>query len=112
MTANSKQELEEIQALLRNNIELLKPIFGMTFWELASAESVLSAEDFASNGMSLNLEAEDDEIVAAFMSSYVQIWMSAKDFNAASRFIASTLSMSADELLQCRQMYLDSKEQI
>lgn len=102
-----RKELEEIRSLLRNNIDLLKPIYGMMFWELSQMEQSMTAEEFAEHGMSLNLEEEDDEVIAAFMSTYVQLWKSASDFNAASRFIASSLSMSADELLQCRQHYID-----
>ena len=108
---NGRKELEDIKSLLRNNIELLKPVFGMMFWELADAEQVMNADEFLNHGMSLNLEEIDDEIIAAFMATYAKLWQNSNDYTAASRFIANCLSMSADELLQCRHVYLERKKQ-
>jgi hypothetical protein len=108
---NGRKELEDIKSLLRNNIELLKPVFGMMFWELADAEQVMNADEFLNHGMSLNLEEIDDEIIAAFMATYAKLWQNSNDYTAASRFIANCLSMSADELLQCRHLYLERKKQ-
>jgi hypothetical protein len=105
--SKQKEKLEEIKKSLQQNREILMPVFGIMFWQLALAEARLTAEEFASEGMKLTLEKDDDEVVATFMATYIELWLSAKDFNAASRFIADGLGMSADELLQTRQLYQD-----
>jgi hypothetical protein len=103
--SKQKEKLEEIKTSLQHNREILMPVFGMMFWQLAAAESHLTAEQFANEGMKLTLEKVEDEIVGTFMATYIELWLSAKDFNAASRFIADALGMSADELLQTRLLY-------
>jgi hypothetical protein len=107
--STGKEELEEMKAFMRINAELLKPMFGMMFWQLQSLEETLDAEEFTKQGMTLTMIDAEDETLAAFMAHYMSIWQNSKDFNAASRFICSCLNMSADELLQTRQMYLQAK---
>ena len=107
---SQKQELEEIKAHLKQNAELIKPAFGMMFWQLQNAEERLNPEDFAEQGMKLTLDQVDDEVIATFITTYVKLWLSAKDFNAASRFVADCLSLSADELLQSRQVYINQTQ--
>lgn len=109
MNEDQQRELGEIRFLIKNNRELIKPYFGLMFWQLQDAERVLSAEEFAQHGMSMNLEGEEDEVLASFTAAYVKLWLSAKDFNAATRFLANELAMTADELLQCRQFWLDHR---
>lgn len=98
--------LESVKTYIKQHREIIKPMFGLMFWQLAAAEEHLSAEDFAAQGMNLTLDGADDEVLANFMAQYVKIWLSANDFNAASRFVASCLEMSADELLQTRLLHL------
>ena len=107
MTEESQRDLEDVTFLLKNHRPLLKPIFGLMFWELQGIENKLSAEEIASQGMNFTMADSEDEIIASFMAAYVKLWLSAKDFNAASRFVSDKLEMSADELLQLRQIYLE-----
>ncbi len=104
MSENSKRELEDIKFLLETNADTIKPMFGMMFWQLLEAEKTMTPEEFAREGVNLNLVSDDDEILAAFMTSYIRLWEGSADLSAASRFIASTLKMSADELIQTRQL--------
>jgi hypothetical protein len=108
MDEAAKREFEDFMSLIRSNVEVLKPNFGLIFWQLAAAQEQLSAEDFANEAVQFQLNDEADEVVGAFIAGYIKAWLSAKDFNAASRMIANALGMSADELLQTRQIYLDS----
>lgn len=105
--SEQRENLEAIKLNLTQNRDLIVPVFGFMFWQLSEAEKSLSAEDFAKEGMNLTLDHSDDEVIATFMADYIKLWLSANDFNAASRFIANCLAMSADELLQTRQVYLD-----
>lgn len=109
MNEDQQRELSEIRFLIKANRELIKPYFGLMFWQLQEAERVLPAEEFARHGMSMNLEGEDDEVLASFTAAYVKLWLSARDFNAASRFLANELAMTADELLQSRQFWLEHR---
>ncbi|MDA9951169.1 hypothetical protein N9D31_01215 [Oligoflexaceae bacterium] len=104
--SKTQDELREIEALLRNNTELLKPNFGFMFWQLADIEKQYTPEEFIEQGMNLELQQADDEIVAEFLGIYFKLWRDSKDLSAASRFIASRLGMSADELLQMRIVYM------
>ena len=104
MIDESKKQLEDIKYLLETNADIIKPMFGMMFWQLVEAEKTMTAEEFTREGVSLSLISDDDEILASFMTSYVRLWEGSGDLNAASRFIASTLNMSADELIQTRQL--------
>jgi hypothetical protein len=103
---DQKNELADIKFLIKSNQQTIKPYFGLMFWQLHHAESVLTPEEFAQHGMSMNLEDETDEVLAAFTAAYVKIWLSANDFHAASRYIASELNMTADELIQSRQFWM------
>jgi len=105
-----RQQLEDIKFLIRNNADKIKPLFGVMFWELADIEKRISPEEFARQGMQMTMQESDDEVLASFMGSYVNLWMSAGDLTAASRFVADCLSMSADELLQTRSIYLAKPE--
>jgi len=109
LNEDQQRELSEVRFLLRKNRDLLKPYFGLMFWQLQEAEKRLGPEEFAKHGMSMSLEGETDEVLASFTAAYVKLWLSAGDFNAASRFIAAELSMTADELLQTRQFWLGNQ---
>ena len=75
------------------------------FWELAAVEKHMSLEQIQEETLSLTLEGEDDESLGVLMGTYFQIWASAQDFNGASRFIADSLELTADELLQSKIIY-------
>ena len=105
---DEQREIADLRFLIKNNSSVIKPYFGLMFWQLQEGESALSPDEFASQGMSFNLDGEADEVLAAFTAGYIKIWLSAGDFNAASRFIAAELRMSADELLQSRQFWLNA----
>jgi len=99
-------ELADIKFLIKSNSTTIKPYFGLMFWQLQYAESQLTADDFSQHGLSFQLENDVDEILASFTAAYIKLWLSAGDFNAASRFISAELNMSASELLQSRQFWL------
>ncbi len=103
--SDGREELEEIRNFLKDHKEPLKPMFGLMFWQLQEVEQSMTADDFAKQGLSLNLAAQEDEILASFVSHFIRLWRDSQDFNAASRFIASSLDMSADELFQTRALY-------
>jgi hypothetical protein len=104
MTDESRRELEDIKFLIESNRDLIKPMFGTMFWQLLEAEKTMSPSDLAREGINLSLISDDDEVLATFMTAYIRLWESAGDLNAASRFIATTLEMTADELIQTRQL--------
>ena len=104
MSEDSKRQLEDIKYLIEANAEIIKPMFGMMFWQLVEAEKTMTPEEFTKEGVSLSLISDDDEVLASFMTAYVRLWEGSADLNAASRFIASTLNMTADELIQTRQL--------
>jgi len=106
---DQKSELADLKFLIKSSADIIKPYFGLMFWQLQHAEANLSPEEFAQQGMSMNLEDDADEVLAAFTAAFIKVWLSAGDFNAASRFIAAELKMSADELLQSRQFWLSHK---
>lgn len=108
MNEEQRRELADIRFLIKSSAEVIKPYFGLMFWQLQQAENMLSPEEFAKHGLSLNLDDETDEVLAGFTAAYVKLWLSAGDFNAASRFIAAELKMTADELLQSRQFWLSN----
>lgn len=112
MTDESRKELEEIRHFLRSNRDTLKPMFGVMFWELTAIEGKVSPEKIAEEGTSLTLSAANDEFHAELLATYTKLWISANDLNAASRFIAASLEMTADELLQTRQAYLEAMDQL
>ena len=109
MNEEQAQELADIRFLIKSSSTVIKPYFGLIFWQLQHAESGLSPEEFAQHGLSMNLEDEADEALAAFTAAYIKLWLSAGDLNAASRFIAAELKMTADELLQSRQFWLSNR---
>lgn len=109
MNEEQRRELEDLRFLIKTNRDVIKPYFGLMFWQLQEVQVHLDPEEFAKHGMSMNLEGESDEVLASFMAAYVKLWLSAKDFNAASRFLASELQMTADELLQSRQFWLQHR---
>ena len=109
MNEEQRAELADIRFLIKSSAQVIKPYFGLMFWQLQHAESALSPEEFAQHGLSLNLDDETDEVLAGFTAAYVKLWLSAGDFNAASRFIAAELKMTADELLQSRQFWLSHR---
>lgn len=109
MDEKQKSVLADIKFLLKANASIIKPYFGLMFWQLQEAESQLDPEEFTQHGMSMTLDSDADEILASFMTSYIQLWLSARDFNAASRFVAAELKMTADELIQSRQFWLEHR---
>jgi hypothetical protein len=109
LNEEQRQELLDIRFLINSSRDVIKPYFGLMFWQLQQSESMLSPEEFAKHGLSLNLDDEADEVLAGFTAAYVKLWLSAGDFNAASRFVASELKMTADELLQSRQFWLSHR---
>lgn len=108
--SDSRKELEEIQNFIRTNSEVIKPNFGVLFWQLSTLEDSLTPDEFAKQGLNLDLQEANDEIVAEFLAAFIKFWQDSDDLNAASRFFASRLNMSADELLQTRQIFLDSQK--
>lgn len=108
----SRKQLQEIKEFLGMERERLKPLFGFMFWQFAASGAKTPPESFLKDGMSLTLNQDDDEVQASFMASYVQLWDNSQDFNAASRFIAQSLGMTADELIQCRQSWQDMPQKV
>lgn len=103
-----RRQLQEIKDMLRQHKDLYKPMFGLMFWEFCSVEKTLSFEEVQKEALSFTMEGEEDESLGVLLSTYFQIWGSARDFNAASRFMADALELSADELIQSKMIY-DSK---
>ncbi len=99
------RQLNEIKKNLSDNREVFKAFFGLLFWELHFASQSFSYNEICKQQGSLPLESEGDDQYATLLNIYLQIWDSAKDFNAASRFIADALKMSADELIQCKILF-------
>lgn len=106
--SENKNELNEIQGFIARNVDVIKPNFGVMFWQLSELQNRLSPEEFADQGLNLELQEADDEVVAEFLAIYLKLWRDSNDLNAASRFVASRLGMTADELIQTRQLYMDS----
>ena len=101
----SLEKLRQIRETLGQNRELYKAYFGLLFWQLLEASKQMSVEEISAQSGSLTLEGQKDEEHGILLGFYLQIWDSAKDFNAASRFLAETLQMSADELIQCKILF-------
>lgn len=108
MSGKNSRQLQEIRDLLRSNTDVLKPYFGMVYWQLIAMEGQVRPEDFLQEGGQLTLREEQDETIAAFISTFMQLWESAGDLNVASRFVADGLGMSADELIQSRMQFLEA----
>ena len=104
-----REELEKHKELLASTPQLFKPMFGMMFWQFVELESEMSPEDLLKEAITLTLADDNDEAFAGFMSLYVQLWDSARDFHAASRFIADSLGMTANELIEARAAFMESK---
>lgn len=104
-----RRQLQEIRDSLKAQKDLFKPMFGLMFWELAAVEKQMSFEDIQKETLSLTMQGEEDESLGMLLGIYFQIWSSAKDFNGASRFIADSLGLSADELLQSKIIF-DSRK--
>ncbi|NRA63294.1 MAG: hypothetical protein HRU19_02355 [Pseudobacteriovorax sp.] len=104
-TTSQRQKLNEITAQLKLNQDLNKRYFGLLFWQLSAVANQLSLSEIASQPSTLAMTEGDDEALAALVGIYLQIWDSANDFHAASRFLASTLEMTADELIQSKMIF-------
>ena len=102
----SREQLQEIKEFLQSEKERLKPLFGYMFWQFSSLSLEKPPADLLSEGLSLDMSGEADEIEASLMTIYVQLWDQSQDFTAASRLVASALGMNADELIQCRRSWL------
>jgi len=102
-----KRQLEEIKDFLSMEKDRLKPLFGFMFWQFSASGAVSLPDGLISQGLKLTMNQADDEVQATLLDVYVRLWDSSRDLNAATRFIASALQMSADELLQCRQQWLN-----
>lgn len=102
----SRQKLAEIRSMIAANKEVIKPFFGVLFWECLDLEGQVNPEAIAAQGMQMTLSEDHDEILGTFLSHFIDLWRSSQDLNASSRFIAETLNMSASELLQMRVHYL------
>ena len=74
--------------------------------------TVMSPDDVMKEAVNLSLSDETDAIYGQFMATYIELWSSSNDFNAASRFIADALDMSASELLEAKIYYEKSKAQL
>lgn len=107
----SLKQLKEIKSLLKTHRETNKAWFGLLFWELQEAAKHYTFEAICQQQASLSLSSEDDEQYASLLSTYLQLWDSAKDFNAASRFIADCLEMTADELIECKILFEKSEKE-
>lgn len=100
-----RQKLQEIRSFIKQNGQVLKPYFGLLFWEVVELGEQADPEKLASEGMQISLGGDQDEILGTFLTHFVQIWQSAGDLNAACRFMAASLAMSADELIETRQLH-------
>lgn len=106
--SQNRKELDDLRVMIASHRDKLKANFGLIFWQLERIEDQIDPETLGEQGVNFGLESIEDAILGEFIAKFVSIWRSAGDFNAASRFVFSELSMTADELLQVRQLFKDS----
>ena len=104
-----KEKLAEIKDTLRKDKLTIKPYFGYLFWQISDMVAVMSPDDVMKQAVNLTLDSETDAIYAEFIATYVELWSSSNDFNAASRFIADALELSANELIEAK-IYFEKKK--
>ena len=109
--SEQKEKLAEIKQQLRTDSAKYKAYF---YSILANFEmvTVMSPDDVMKEAVTFSLSDETDAIYGQFMATYIELWSSSNDFNAASRFIADALDMSASELLEAKIYYEKSKAQL
>lgn len=108
-SGDARARLLEIDKLIKDHRQVIKPFFGLLFWECMDLGENVDPEQLSQHGMQMTMHGDHDEIIAEFLASFVEIWRSSKDLTASSRFIAQALEMSAAELLETRALYLRSK---
>lgn len=102
---SEREKLEEIRTTLLTNKEPNKSYFGLLYWELLTLKESYSLEEINANQGSITLDADEDPSLAGLLAIFLGLWQNSQDLNAAARFIASSLGMSADELIQTRMIY-------
>ena len=107
-----KEKLSEIKMNLRQDKLTIKPYFGFLFWQISDMVAVMSPDDVMKQAVNLTLDSETDALYAEFIATYVELWSSSNDFNAASRFIADALDLSANELIEAKIYFEKSKAQL
>ena len=103
---DARARLQEISKLIKDHRAVIKPFFGLVFWECLDLGDKVNPEQLSEQGMQMTMHGDHDEIIAEFLTSFVEIWRSSKDLTASSRFVAQALDMSAAELLETRSLYL------
>ena len=108
----NQKKLNEIKEFIVSNREFLKPLFGFLYWQFSQIEESChyNPDEALQEATSVNLSHEDDELIAAFIASYLELWQGARDLGAASRFIADTLAMTANELIEARAVWRGSQD--
>tara|TARA_B100001094_G_scaffold325852_1_gene380905 strand:- start:843 stop:1199 length:357 start_codon:yes stop_codon:yes gene_type:complete len=108
---HNKKRLLEVKDYLSANTELLKPIFGFLYWQFSLLEESTdyNPDEALIEATKVTLSHEDDEFIAAFLATYIELWQSAKDLGAASRFIADSLGMTANELIESRLVWKNTQ---
>ena len=113
MSINEQREkLSEIKANIRTDKDVIKPYFGFLFWQISDMVNVMQAEEVMKEAVNLTLSDETDAVYAQFMATYIELWSSSNDFNAASRFVADALDLSANELIEAKIYYEKSKSNL
>ena len=107
-----KQKLSEIKHTLRQDKMTIKPYFGFLFWQISEMVAVMNPDEVMKEAVNLTLNSDTDAVYAEFMATYIELWSSSNDFNAASRFVADALELSANELIEAKIYYEKSKSQI
>ena len=107
-----KEKLAEIKDTLRKDKLTIKPYFGYLFWQISDMVAVMSPDDVMKQAVNLTLDSETDAIYAEFIATYVELWSSSNDFNAASRFIADALELSANELIEAKIYFEKTKAEL
>ena len=107
-----KEKLSEIKAKLRHDKETMKPYFGYLFWQISDMVAVMSPDDVMKQAVNLTLDNDTDALYAEFIATYIELWSSSNDFNAASRFLADALELSANELIEAKIYFEKTKESL
>ena len=108
----NQKKLQEIKAYLTSNQEFVKPLFGFLYWQFSLLEEAANydPEEALTEATSVKLSHEDDEFIASFVATYIELWQSAKDLGAASRFIADCVDMTANELIEAKMVWRKSNQ--
>ena len=102
---SQKDYLSEVRSLLQTDRERHKSYFGILYWELLDLKGSYSLEEISSKKSAITLEHPDDPTLASLLAILLDLWNQSQDLNAAARFVASALDMTADELIQTRIIY-------